>query len=121
MRKVVVTGGAGFIGSAFIHKLNQEGVEDILVVDALGKSEKWKNLTGLAYTDYLHKDVFIDQVTSDKLENQPQAIVHLGACSRTTERNADYLMENNYRFTLRLARWAAAKGIRFIYASSAAT
>jgi ADP-L-glycero-D-manno-heptose 6-epimerase len=121
MKKVVVTGGAGFIGSAFIHKLNREGIEDILVVDALGKNEKWKNLAGLSYTDYLHKNVFIDQVISDTLDFQPQAIVHMGACSRTTERDADYLMENNYRFTRRLAKWAVERGIRFIYASSAAT
>ena len=121
MKKVIVTGGAGFIGSAFVHKLNQEGIEDILIVDALGRNEKWKNLVGLCYADYLHKSVFIDQVISDTLEFQPQAIVHMGACSQTTECDADYLMENNYRFTRRLAHWAVKRGIRFIYASSAAT
>lgn len=121
MNKVIVTGGAGFIGSAFIHKLNQEGIEDILVVDALEKSEKWKNLVGLSYVDYLHKNAFIDKIVSDTLDFQPQAVVHMGACSRTTERDVDYLMENNYRFTRRLAEWAVERGIRFIYASSAAT
>jgi ADP-L-glycero-D-manno-heptose 6-epimerase len=121
MRQVIVTGGPGFIGSAFVWKLNREGIDDILVVDSLGTGEKWKNLSGLRYSDYLHKSVFLQQVTTDTLNFDPQAIVHMGACSSTTEGNADYLMENNYRFTRLLAEWAAARGIRFLYASSAAT
>jgi ADP-L-glycero-D-manno-heptose 6-epimerase len=121
MKRVIVTGGAGFIGSAFIWKLNQEGVDDILVVDSLGTGEKWRNLTGLLYSDYLHKSVFLRQVTANTLTFFPEAIVHMGACSSTTERDADYLMENNYRFTRILAEWAVHRGIRFLYASSAAT
>jgi ADP-L-glycero-D-manno-heptose 6-epimerase len=118
---VIVTGGAGFIGSAFVWKLNREGVEDILVVDDLGSSEKWKNLVGLRYSDYLHKDVFLRGVASGSLKYGPDAVVHMGACSATTERDTDYLMENNYRFTQTLARWAVARKVRFIYASSAST
>ncbi len=121
MKRVVVTGGAGFIGSAFIWKLNREGIEDILVVDSLGTTEKWKNLAGLRYSDYLDKNVFLRQVTTGMVSFVPEAIVHMGACSSTTERDADYLMENNYRFTRTLAEWAASHGIRFLYASSAAT
>ncbi len=112
---------AGFIGSAFIWKLNREGIDDIFVVDSLGAGEKWKNLSALCYSQYLHKSALLRQVTTNTLSFAPDAIVHMGACSSTTERDADYLMENNYRFTRTLAEWAVARQIRFLYASSAAT
>jgi ADP-L-glycero-D-manno-heptose 6-epimerase len=118
---IIVTGGAGFIGSAFVWKLNDERVDDVVVVDDLGTSAKWKNLVNRRYADYIHKDDFIEMVLSDQVPFDVQAVVHMGACSSTTERDADYLMENNYRYTLRLAEWALHNGIRFIYASSAAT
>jgi ADP-L-glycero-D-manno-heptose 6-epimerase len=121
MKRVIVTGGAGFIGSAFVWKLNQEGIYDILIVDDLKDSEKWKNLSGLRFSDYLHKDIFLHSVTANTITYAPEAVVHMGACSSTTERNADYLMENNYRFTRILAGWAVSRKIRFLYASSAAT
>ena len=121
MEKIIVTGGAGFIGSCFVQKLNKEGIDDILIVDNLKSSEKWKNLTGLHFTDYLQKDIFWEDVVSGHLEYDPQAVVHLGACSNTTEINAEYLIENNYKFTQTLAKWAVKKNIRFLYASSAAT
>jgi len=118
---IIVTGGAGFIGSAFVWKLNDERIDDVVVVDDLGTSAKWKNLVNRRYADYIHKDDFIEMVLSDQVPFDVQAVVHMGACSSTTERDADYLMENNYRYTLRLAEWALHNGIRFIYASSAAT
>ncbi|RZB33096.1 MAG: ADP-L-glycero-D-manno-heptose 6-epimerase [Desulfobacteraceae bacterium Eth-SRB2] len=121
MKRVIVTGGAGFIGSAFVWKLNQEGIDDILIVDDLKDSEKWQNLAGLRYSDYLRKDVFLHSVAANTITYAPEAIVHMGACSSTMERNADYLMENNYRFTRILAEWAVSRKIRFLYASSAAT
>lgn len=121
MKKIIVTGGAGFIGSAFVWKLNREGMDDILVVDDLGNGDKWKNLVGLHYSDYLHKDAFLRGVTSGSLKYCPDALVHMGACSSTTEDNADYLMENNYRFTRILAEWAVSRKVRFLYAGSAAT
>lgn len=121
MNRVIVTGGAGFIGSCFVQKLNGEGIDDILIVDDLNDSEKWKNLSGLRFTDYFHKNSFLEAVNFDKLKYEPQAVVHMGACSNTTENNADYLMENNYRFSLILAEWAVKRDIRFLYASSAAT
>ncbi|MEN6440399.1 MAG: ADP-glyceromanno-heptose 6-epimerase [Syntrophobacter sp.] len=121
MKQIIVTGGAGFIGSAFIWKLNQEGIKDILVVDSLSTTEKWRNLIGLDYSDYLEKSAFLRQVTTATLSFNPDAVVHMGACSSTTERDADYLMENNYRYTRILAEWAVARNIRFLYASSAAT
>jgi ADP-L-glycero-D-manno-heptose 6-epimerase len=121
MKRVIVTGGAGFIGSVFVWKLNREGIDDILIVDDLKDSEKWKNLAGLRFSDYLHKAVFLQSVSANTITYMPEAIVHMGACSSTTERNADYLMENNYRLTRILAEWAVSRKIRFLYASSAAT
>jgi ADP-L-glycero-D-manno-heptose 6-epimerase len=121
MNKVIVTGGAGFIGSAFVWKLNREGIDDILIIDELKDGNKWENLAGLRFSDYLHKDTFLAAVRSDSLKFAPQAVVHMGACTSTTEQNASYLMENNYRFTRVLAEWSAARTIRFVYASSAAT
>jgi ADP-L-glycero-D-manno-heptose 6-epimerase len=118
---IIVTGGAGFIGSAFIWKLNAEGIDDILIVDELGESDKWKNLVNRRYVEYIHKDVFLRMIRNEQMPFTPRAIIHMGACSSTTERNADYLMDNNYHYTCRLAEWALPKNIRFIYASSAAT
>lgn len=117
----IVTGGAGFVGSALIAKLNSMGIKDVLVVDSLGKSEKWKNLVGKDYVDYIHKDVFIDQIRLNEFPLTPQCIYHFGACSSTTEPDAEYLMTNNFHYTRDLAQWALANNVRFIYASSAAT
>lgn len=117
----VVTGGAGFIGSAFLHKLNQEGIEDIIVVDELGTSPKWLNLLGKGYIDYIHKDQFLEHLESGRYRGQISCIVHMGACSATTEENADYLMENNFHYTRTLCEYCLDNGVRFIYASSAAT
>jgi len=118
---IVVTGGAGFIGSALIWKLNELGSDNIIIVDRLGESEKWKNLVGLKYADIYHKDEFMDLVLDDSLPFQVKAILHLGACSATTEKNADYLLYNNYKYTQSLAAYCLEKDARFIYASSAAT
>jgi len=118
---IIVTGGAGFIGSAIVWKLNQRGITDILVTDHLGSSEKWKNLVNLQFNDYCDRDEFIEKLEAGAFNGSVSAIFHMGACSATTERNADYLMENNFHYTVRLARWALADKCRFIYASSAAT
>ena len=118
---IIVTGGAGFIGSAFVWKLNQEGIEDIVVVDRLGKTDKWKNLVNLRFVNYIHKDEFYDLIYNDTLSFEVEAIIHMGACSSTTERDADYLWQNNFAYTGQLAEWALERNIRFIYASSAAT
>jgi len=88
---IVVTGGAGFIGSAVIWKLNQMQKKEIIVVDHLGKDEKWKNLNGLNYADAFHKDDFIDMVIEERLPFDIDTIIHLGACSSTIEKDADYL------------------------------
>jgi ADP-L-glycero-D-manno-heptose 6-epimerase len=119
---ILVTGGAGLIGSAIINALNLRGQEDILVTDVLGKDAKWKNLSPLRFADYQQADAFLD-----RLEREPESldsirtVFHLGACSATTETDAGYLMENNFGYTKRLAQWALQRGIRFVYASSAAT
>ncbi len=118
---IVVTGGAGFIGSALVWGLNARGREDVLIVDRLGRGEKWRNLVGLRFHDYRDKDAFAAELEKGAYDGQVEALLHMGACSSTTERDADYLMENNYRYSVRLARWCVAKGVRLVYASSAAT
>jgi len=118
---IVVTGGAGFIGSAFVWKLNQEGIDDIVIVDRLGTSDKWKNLVNLRFIEYIKKDDFLQMIYADQVPFKARAVIHMGACSSTTERDADYLWMNNYLYSCRLADWALRNQVRFIYASSAAT
>lgn len=118
---IVVTGGAGFIGSAVVWKLNKLGVDKIIIVDELGKDEKWKNLNGLKFSDFYHKDDFIGVVLQRKIPFKITSIIHLGACSATTEKDADYLMDNNVHYSQELAKFSLENGARFVYASSAAT
>jgi len=118
---IVVTGGAGFIGSAIVWKLNKLGHDKIIIVDELAKDEKWKNLTGLKFSDFFHKDDFMGLVLQRGLPFKATSILHLGACSSTTEKDADFLMDNNYHYSQELAKYCLENGVRFIYASSAAT
>ena len=119
-KAVVVTGGAGFIGRNAIAELNRRGFENILLVDDLGTDDKWKNLRGLVYEDILTPARFLSLVERDMLDNV-EAVIHLGACSATTEKDADFLLRNNYHYTRSLCEWSLAHDVRFIYASSAAT
>jgi len=120
--RILVTGGAGFIGSALIWELNRRGYENILVSDRLCTDEKWKNLVPLRFHDYIDGiDLETKVRTAPETLGKFDAIFHLGACSATTEKDADYLMRNNYEFTKILAEWSLAKSTRFVYASSAAT
>ncbi|WP_320173165.1 ADP-glyceromanno-heptose 6-epimerase [Maridesulfovibrio sp.] len=117
----IVTGGAGFIGSAMVWKLNQMGIDDILIVDNLAKTDKWKNLVNLRYEDYIHRDQFFKFILEGDDPFKTDAVIHMGACSSTTEQDADFLMENNYRYTQMLCRFCLQHDVRFINASSAAT
>jgi ADP-L-glycero-D-manno-heptose 6-epimerase len=125
---IIVTGGAGLIGSAVIWKLNQLGRDDILVVDHLGTGNKWKNLVPLRFTDYCEKDDFLEMMADGRLSSRLsmkgkkiEAVIHLGACSSTTEQDASYLVRNNFEYSKRMALFSLNAGARFVYASSAAT
>lgn len=119
---IIVTGGSGFIGSAVVWKLNTMGRDDIVIVDVFDETEKWKNLVPLKYADVFDKDDFGHMLSSDFLKRfGVEAIIHLGACSSTTERNFDYLLRNNYEYSKYLCEKAVESNVRFIYASSAAT
>jgi ADP-L-glycero-D-manno-heptose 6-epimerase len=121
MRMIVVTGGAGFIGSACVWRLNQAGRSDVMVVDVLDSSEKWKNLVNRSFEDYMDHQEFIERLGNGRLPTTIEAIIHMGACSATTERNADFLMRNNTLYTRTIAQWALQNKVRFVYASSGAT
>lgn len=118
---IVVTGGAGLIGSAVVQRLNERGRNDIIIVDHLGASEKWKHLSELRFADYYEKEVFLDTIARNRMPDEIEAIVHLGACSSTTEKDASYLIRNNFEYSKCLASYAVKHDIRFVYASSAAT
>lgn len=118
---IILTGGAGFIGSVTLAHLNALGHDNVIVVDRLGESpDKWKNLQGKRFADYLHKDKLLPNLVSGAF-GKISHIIHLGACSSTTEKDADYLYQNNTSYSKTLAEYSISKGIRFIYASSAAT
>jgi ADP-L-glycero-D-manno-heptose 6-epimerase len=120
--RILVTGGAGFIGSALIWALNQRGYSNIVVTDYLGQDEKWRNLVPLKFADYVEAGEFRTRLAAKgSCYGKFSAAFHLGACSATTERNASYLIDNNFAYTKELAVWALEHDTRFIYASSAAT
>lgn len=120
--KILVTGGAGLIGSAIVAELNQMDIDDILITDYLGKDERFKNLVPLRFNDYMEADACMKLLSeSSYLFNDITTVFHLGACSSTTEKDGRYLIQNNYEYTKTLATWAYENNIRFVYASSAAT
>lgn len=116
---IIVTGGAGFIGSCVVRHLNEQGQKNIVIVDELGQTEKWKNLVGKQFIHIVEKDDFFASL--EKMDVPIKAIIHLGACSSTVETDASYLLKNNTHFSMRLAEYAIKNDCRFIYASSAAT
>lgn len=116
---IIVTGAAGFIGSCCVRFLNDRGLKNLLLVDDIKKTEKWKNLLNKKCVDFISKDHLFSSL--ERGEHPIEAIIHLGACSDTLEPDGNYLMENNFRYTVRLAEYALENNLRFIYASSAAT
>jgi ADP-L-glycero-D-manno-heptose 6-epimerase len=124
-KPIIVTGAAGFIGRNTVAELNARGENEIILVDELGvnkpgEAEKWKNLVGLRYEDIVSPEEFLGLI-EDGAFADARAVIHLGACSATTEKDADFLVRNNYQYTRVLANWALANEIRLVYASSAAT
>lgn len=117
---IVLTGGAGFIGSCFLWKLNKEGISNVVIVDNINDPAKWKNLAGKYYLDYLQKDEFLRLVEKNDLP-VPRHIIHMGACSSTLVSDPAYLLSNNYEYSKKLALWAFKHEVPFLYASSAAT
>ncbi|HRI02254.1 MAG TPA: ADP-glyceromanno-heptose 6-epimerase [Pyrinomonadaceae bacterium] len=117
-KKIIVTGGAGFIGSAIVWRLNELGYDDIIIVDRRDDPAKEKNLAPLKFAEFVDADEFIGRLGDFK---HTDAIIHMGADSSTTATDREWMRRNNYQYTLDLAEFAVANDIRFIYASSAAT
>ena len=119
---IVVTGGAGFIGSCIMARLNDMGRQDIIVVDHCEKEDiKKENLKNKKYAKYYDKAEFLDLVKKDSLGTEITEVFHMGACSSTTLQDAQYFEKNNFEYSCHLAKWALKHSVRFIYASSAAT
>ena len=99
--RILVTGGAGMIGSAIVWELNNRGIDNILVADFLGNDERWKNLVALRFDDYIEADSLAQQLDQPQFADI-QTVFHMGACSATTETDARYLIQNNYEYTKQL-------------------
>jgi len=119
-KRVIVTGGAGFIGSVLVWELNRRGCSQILIADFPADRTKSANLAGLRYTEMIGPAELAARLLSGSM-GKLDCVFHLGACSSTTETNEKYLRENNYGYSRALAEWALGAGVRFVYASSAAT
>ncbi len=118
----IVTGAAGFIGSCIVKKLNDEGIENILVVDRLESDQRWLNLRGVKFQEFVHADEFIQpDILESVFEEGVTQIYHMGACSTTTETNVDYFMKNNVEYSQILYRYCSEYDVPICYASSAAT
>lgn len=117
--RVIVTGGAGFIGSCIVKMLNDMGIDDITIVDHIGNSDKWLNIRNKKYREYINRDEFLDKLPL--YGGMTSHVIHMGACSSTTEKNFDFLYKNNFEYTKVLWNFCVEYQISFVYASSAAT
>ncbi len=119
---IIVTGGAGFIGSNLVKELNRQGRDDILIVDDLKDGQNYKNLRGLKFLDYRYKDDFLESVENDDFDGTDvDAIFHEGACSDTMEYDVNYMMSVNYEYSKTMLHYSLEHRIPFFYASSAST
>ena len=117
---IILTGGAGFIGANTLNSLNKTGRDDILIVDHIASTDKWKNLVGGSFRQYIHKQHLWEWFESNR-DVKIEMIIHLGACSDTMEYDFDYHVQNNIEYTKKLWKICSNKQIPLIYASSAAT
>jgi ADP-L-glycero-D-manno-heptose 6-epimerase len=117
MMRYVVTGAAGFIGSRLIEGLNRHGITDVIAVDNLAQADKFRNLARCEIADYIDHNELIPQL--ERLSGELEAVFHQGACSDTMETDGRYMMENNYRYSMRLLEWCQEEEVPLIYASSA--
>ena len=116
---IIVTGGAGFIGSCIVRTLNDMGIDDIVIVDHIVKTDKWMNMRNKNYLEYINRDEFLERLP--EFAGKVSHVIHMGACSATTERDFDFLYKNNFEYTKTLWKFCTENQISFIYASSAAT
>ncbi len=116
---IIVTGGAGFIGSNLIRGLNRSGRDDIVVVDNLASADKFKNIVDCTIYDYVDKQAFLESLLNSSIKSDIEAVFHQGACSDTMETDGRYMMDNNYEYSKHLFQFSVEQGIPFIYASSA--
>lgn len=118
---IIVTGGAGFIGSNIVKGLNKRGIKDIMVVDDLSDGTKFTNLVECQIQDYLDKNEFLQRIQKkDHFGQEIEAIFHEGACSTTTEWDGRFMMQNNYEYSKEVLHYCLERGVNFLYASSAA-
>jgi ADP-L-glycero-D-manno-heptose 6-epimerase len=116
---IVITGGSGFIGSNLVAGLNRQGCDDILVVDDLLDGTKFVNLADQRIADYMDKELFLKKIHKGKFKEKVTALIHLGACSSTTEWDGEFIMRNNYEYSKSMLHYCQKNKIQFIYASSA--